>query len=181
MDQPPSAHQPIITNRLPIASNLTAKQATNSRYAKREKARVQGHVLLKEACAIKREISNGVYTQEQLDAKRALIGKKESVGRRKFAQSEEMVPMDFAVALEDILVNDLCVRKPDNTGGFVAPVLKAKFQADAAIIGRFISCKSSLPTLIISNDIMAAECSKSIPKAQWFINIFDISTKRVKH
>ena len=60
----------------------TAKQATNSRYAKREKARVQGHVLLKEACAIKREISNGVYTQEQLYEKRALIGKKESAGRR---------------------------------------------------------------------------------------------------
>jgi hypothetical protein len=118
----------------------TSKQATNVRVAKGELARIKGHVLLKEACAIKRAISNGVYTspEELADMKKSILDKERS-GRKKLTQAECKIPIDFADALEDVLVNDLCIRSPNNTGGFVAPVMKAKFQADAAIIGRFIN------------------------------------------
>ena len=37
-----------------------------------------------------------------------------------------------------MIVNDVCARIPNETGGFVAPVLKAKFQADAVIVDRFL-------------------------------------------
>jgi hypothetical protein len=106
-------------------------------------ARIKGHMLLKEACAIKRAISNGVYTSpEELAEMKKSIFDKERSGRKKLTQSECKIPTDFADALEDVVVNDLCIRTPNNTGGFVAPVMKAKFQADAAIIGRFISGES---------------------------------------
>lgn len=59
------------------------------------------------------------------------------------------MPADFAEALEDVLVNDLCVRSTNDAGGFVSPVLKAKFQADAAIIGRFINGET---LMAITND-----------------------------
>ena len=128
----------------------TSKQATNARVAEREKSRMKGHILLKEAQTIKRNISNGVYTTpEQLTEMKDTIKKKEQSGRKKFTQSECKIPMDFADALEDSLVNDFCVRSPDGTGGYVAPVLKAKFQADAAIIGRFINGET---LMAITND-----------------------------
>ena len=42
--------------------------------------------------------------------------------------------------MEDAIVNDLCVYTLNSTGGFVDPVsMEAKFQADAAIIGRFLN------------------------------------------
>lgn len=46
-------------------------------------------------------------------------------------------------------MNDICVRSPNNTGGFVSAVLKAKFQADAAIVGRFINGQT---LMAITND-----------------------------
>jgi hypothetical protein len=67
---------------------------------------------------------------------------KERSGRKKLIESECKIPIDFADALEDVFVNDLCIRTPNHTGGFVAPVMKAKFQADAAIIGRLINGES---------------------------------------
>lgn len=113
----------------------TCKQATNKRIAMREKARVRGHILMKEAQTIKRNISNGVYTSpEELSKMKQSIVTKEKQGRSMFTQSQTVMPLDFAEALEDLLVNDLCVRSPNSAGGFVAPVIKAKFQADAALI-----------------------------------------------
>jgi hypothetical protein len=73
-----------------------------------------------------------------MEAKKQILTKEKS-GRKLLNQSECKIPIDFAPALEDLIVNDLCIRSPNNSGGFVGPVMKAKFQADAAIIGRFLN------------------------------------------
>ena len=62
---------------------------------------------------------------------------KEKKGRNQLNKSGDTVPLDFVEALEDVLVNDLGALEANKSGGFVGPVLKAKFQADAAIIGQF--------------------------------------------
>ena len=120
----------------------TCKQATNVRIANKEKARIRGHVLLKEVHTMRRNIVNGVYSSDELADVKKQIAKKEKQSRTSLASADHKMPQDFAEALEDVLVNDLCVRSPNNTGGFVSSVLKAKFQADAAIIGRFVNGKT---------------------------------------
>jgi hypothetical protein len=83
----------------------TSKQATNKRIAQGERARIKRHVLLKEACTIKREISNGVYKtpEDLMEAKKQILTKEKS-GRKLLNQSECKIPIDFAPALEDLIV-----------------------------------------------------------------------------
>jgi hypothetical protein len=127
----------------------TAKQATNERIAKREKSRILGHVLMKEAHTLKRQLAVGTHSSEEAEKIRRLILDKERKSRNKLSAAEAKMRADFAEALEDVLVNDLCVRSTNDAGGFVSPVLKAKFQADAAIIGRFINGET---LMAITND-----------------------------
>ena len=62
------------------------------------------------------------------------------------------MPSDFMEALEEALVNDVDARAINNSGGFVASVLKAKFQADAVIIGHYLN-KETLMALTSNSDI----------------------------
>ena len=50
------------------------------------------------------------------------------------SHSKDIMPSDFAEALEDVLVNDIDACSVNGSGGFVGCVQKAMFQADAAIV-----------------------------------------------
>ena len=50
---------------------------------------------------------------------------KEKKGRNQLNKSGDTVPLDFAEALEDVLMNDLGAREANKFGSFVGPVLKA--------------------------------------------------------
>jgi hypothetical protein len=130
----------------------TCKQATNDRIAERDKDRIQAFLLLKEVNKLKRDIAQGLVGCDDLPSINETITKLEAKSRNKLAQSEVLMPSDFAEALEEALVNDVDARAVNNSGGFVASVLKAKFQADAAIIGRFLT-KETLLALTNDSDI----------------------------
>ena len=117
----------------------TCKQATNERIAQRDKSRIQTFMWLKEVNKLKSDISQGLIGCDELSAVNERIAKIEKDSRNKLAQSEDLMPSDFAEALEEALINDVDARTVNNSGGFVASVLKAKFQADAVIIGRFLN------------------------------------------
>lgn len=128
------------------------KQATNDRIAKRDKNRIHAFLLLKEVNKLKSDIAQGLVLCDDLPIVNEKITKLEKESQSKLAQSEDLMPSDFAEALEEALVNDVNAREVNNSGGFVASVLKAKFQADAVIIGRFLN-KESLMALTNDSDI----------------------------
>lgn len=125
------------------------KQASNERRAGRELKRVEGLSLLKEVNKMRSDINNGAVSSDKVAEMNVDIAKKENDGRKKMNQSECKVPADLAEALEDAIVNDADARSPNQSGGFVDTVLKAKFEADAAIVGRWIL---GLTLLALSND-----------------------------
>ena len=140
----------------------TCKQATIERKGKREKNRIEGFMLMKEVNKIKSDIANGLVPSNELEEKRIMLFNKEKTSRTKLAASEDLMPGDFAEALEDAVINDVDARIPNQSGGFVASVLKANFQADAAIIDRFLNKEaimaitrdSDMP-IIAGDDFMA--------------------------
>ena len=140
----------------------TCKQATNERIAQRDKSRIQTFMWLKEVNKLKSDISQGLVGCDELSAVNERIAKIEKDSRNKLAQSEDLMPSDFAEALEEALINDVDARTVNNSGGFVASVLKAKFQADAVIIGRFLNNEtimaltndSDIP-IVAGNDFIA--------------------------
>jgi hypothetical protein len=129
----------------------TCKQASNERIADREKNHIRAFLLLKEVNKMKSDIAQGLVGCDELPSINDEITKLEKESRSKLAQSEEFMPADFAEALEDALVNDVNARAVGNSGGLVASVLKAKFQADAVIIGRFLNKESLMAMTTDSN------------------------------
>lgn len=128
----------------------TAKQATNERRANREMKRIAGHILVKESNKLRRDLAQGLVPSDKVAETIKELSAKEKDSRSKLAQSEDLMPADLAEALEDVLVNDIGARIPNETGGYVAPVLKAKFQADAVIVGRYLN-KETL--MALTNDV----------------------------
>lgn len=120
------------------------KQATIERKANREKNRIEGFMLMKEANKIKSDIANGLIPSDLLPEKQKELSNKEKSSRNKLAASEDLMPPDFAEALEEAVTDDLNARIPNESGGFVASVLKAKFQADAVMVDRFLKKLSIL-------------------------------------
>ncbi|KAL7428460.1 hypothetical protein ACHAXH_002655 [Discostella pseudostelligera] len=127
-------------------------QASNERIAKRDKNRIRAFLLMKEVNKLKIDIAQGLVGSDELPNLHDKITKLEKESRSKLTQSEDLMPADFAEALEEALVNDVDARKVNNSGGFVASVLKAKFQADATIIGRFLN-KETLMALTNDSDM----------------------------
>ena len=117
----------------------TCKQATIERKAGLEKSRIKGFILMKEANDIKKNIAQGLVPSNQLAEVNEKLSSMEKDSRSKIAASEDLMPEDFAEALEDALVNDWNANVPNASGGFVASVLLSKFQADAVIVQLFIS------------------------------------------
>ena len=115
------------------------KQATIERKGKREMVRIEGFTDMKDANKIKSDIAQGLVPSDQLNEKNKMLSKLEKSSRNKLSASEDLMPIDFAEALEDMLVNDINARIPNDSGGFVSSVLKAKFQADAVIIQRYLN------------------------------------------
>ena len=70
----------------------TAKQATNERMAKREKARIQGHILMKECHALKRNLSTGTHSAEEASKIKGLIKDMERKSRNKLTSAETKMP-----------------------------------------------------------------------------------------
>jgi len=126
-----------------------AKQASNERRANREKSRIEGHILLKEANKIRSDLASGLVASDKLAETTELLLDKEKAIRKNLAASVDCVPSDFAEALEDAIINDVAARIPNETGGFVPPVLKSRCQADAAIVDRFLK-KQAL--MAVTND-----------------------------
>ena len=118
------------------------KQASVERKGDREKSRIKGYMLMTEANKIESDIVNGLIPSNQLLEKQKELSEKKRTSRIKLAASEDLMPMDFAEAMEEAVTDDLNARIPNDSGGFVAPVLKAKFQADAVIVDRFLKKKS---------------------------------------
>ena len=130
----------------------TCKQASNERIAERDKNRIRAFLLMKEVNKLKSDIAQGLVRSDELPIVHAIITKKDKESRSKLTQSEDFMPSDFAEALEEALVNDVDARTINNSGGFVASVLKAKFQADAVIIGRFVN-KETLMAMTNDSDM----------------------------
>ena len=132
----------------------TCKQASNLRIADREKERIQSFIIMAEANKKKREISSayGSFTASELVQMNKDIKDMEKKSRTKLSRSENIMPADFAEALEDVIVNDICARTKNGSGGYIGSVLKASFQADAAIVQRFLS-KESLMAFTNDSDI----------------------------
>lgn len=83
----------------------TKKQAGNEHRAKKEKLRIYGHILLKEANKFKSDINHGSVSFDNLaKMKEHLLDNKKKI-RSKLSSSEELMPLDVADALEDVLVN----------------------------------------------------------------------------
>ena len=106
----------------------TCKQATIERKGNREKNRIEGFMLMKEVNKIKSDIANGLVPSNELEEKCIMLFNKEKTSRTKLAASEDLMPGDFAEALEDAVINDVDARIPNQSGGFVASVLKANFR-----------------------------------------------------
>ena len=130
----------------------TCKQATNKRIAERDKNRIRVFLLLKEVNKLKSEIAQGLVGCDALPIVNENIIKLQKESQNKLIQSEDLIPSDFMEALEEALVNDVHARAMNNSGGVVASVLKAKFQADAVIVGRYLN-KQSLMALTNDSDI----------------------------
>jgi hypothetical protein len=58
------------------------------------------------------------------------------------AKSATVMSPDFTEALEEEIVNGVCARDRNGSGGFVGIVLRAKFQADAVMVDR-LRCRRS--------------------------------------
>lgn len=129
----------------------TCKQASSECIAERDKNRIHAFLLMKEVNKLKSDIAQGLVGSDELPNLHDKITKLEKESRSKLTQSEDLMPADFVEALEEALVNDV-EGKVNNLGGFVASVLKAKFQVDAAIIGRFLN-KETLMALTNDSDM----------------------------
>jgi len=129
----------------------TCKQASSERIAERDRNRIHAFLLMKEVNKLKSDIAQGLVGSDELPNLHDKITKLEKESRSKLTQSEDLMPADFVEALEEALVNDV-EGKVNNSGGFVASVLKAKFQVDAAIIGRFLN-KETLMALTNDSDM----------------------------
>ena len=128
------------------------KQASIERKGNREKSRIEGFMLIKDANKIESDITNGLIPSDQLLEKQKELTEKKKTSRAKLAASEDLMPMDFAEAMEEAVTDDLNARIPNDSGGFVASVLKAKFQADAVIVDRFLK-KESIMALTRDSDM----------------------------
>jgi hypothetical protein len=117
------------------------KQASKKRRSDREKERIEGFRLLKEAKKIRLQHSNGHAVDggdDWIDA----VTKNEKKGRNLIAKSAMVMPSDFTEALEEEIVNGVRARDRNGSGGFVGIVLRAKFQADAVMVDRLIRGQS---------------------------------------
>ena len=130
----------------------TAKKATCDRRAKRHKDYIKSYVDLKEVNRLKRELADGSFTAEEIIKRTKDIKDLEGKSCKKLARSQESWPEDFAEALEEELVNGISLRSMDKTGGCIGSVFEAKYEADYAIIGRFLD-KKSIAAITADSDI----------------------------
>ena len=135
---------------------------------------------------LKRDIAQGLVGCDDLATINERISKLDTKSHNKLAQLEVIMPSNFAEALEEALVNDADARAVNNSGGFVTSVLKAKFQADVVIIGRFLNKAmlmaltndSDIPIVARDEFILVSTCRDTLVNALSFLG--DESSNRVQ-
>lgn len=147
-----------------------AKKATCDRRATRHREYIQSYVLLKEVNTLKRELASGTFTADDIIEKNKIIQKKQEQSSKKLSRSQQSWPPDFPEALEEELVNGAGIRSPDSSGGYIGAVMEATYEADYAIIGRFLN-KEIIAAISADSDIavMAGDnlpCIKKFTEAK---------------
>jgi hypothetical protein len=139
----------------------TCKQATDECITERDKNHIQAFLRLKEVNKLKSDISQGLVGCDELSYFNEKITKLKKDSTNKLAQSKDLMPSDFVEALKEELVDDVDDRTVNSSRGLVASVLKAKFQADAVISGRFLN-KETRMALTNDSDIPIVACNDFI-------------------
>ena len=90
---------------------------------------------------MKNELETGTFSEDEIGIRRKAIKELEVKASRMLARSEARWPPDVAEALNAEL--EACsANVPNNNGGYIGSVIKADWEADYAIMGRFASGKN---------------------------------------
>ena len=122
-----------------------SKQATNQRKANRDKNRIKASVLRKDIRELHRRMYCDVNSRDEIAKE---ITAKEKACKTAETASSNVIQADMTEMLEKELEQSVA-HSPNAAGGFVDKVMIAEFQADALMMGRFIS---GLTLMIASSD-----------------------------
>jgi hypothetical protein len=121
-------------------TRLDAKKASCDRRAKRACEYIGSYKTLTKACRLKNELESGTISEDKIVICRKAIKELKVKASRKLARSEARWPPDFANALNAKL--EACSANiPNDNGGYIGSVIKADWEADYVIMGRFASGK----------------------------------------
>ena len=152
-----------------------AKKASCDRRANRHRDYIKSYTTLKEANKMKRELASGTFSAEDIVQMNKDIKKLEEKSTKQLARSQQSWPADFAEALEEELVNGVSLRSADKTGGCIGAVFEASYEADYAIIGRFLDKK--IIAAITSDSDIAVLAGDGLPCIKKFTETKDNSGK----
>ena len=144
------------------------KQETVKRHAKRERARIEEHVLRLKIRLLKRRLDNDPLTREERLKLWAEVKQLEKQRRRKETASYRPTIANFAVELERELTSTNA-HATNSAGGYVRKVVTAKFQADTYMAGQIrtkeavmiMSTDTDIPVISGDSCIAIKGCSKT--------------------
>ena len=118
-----------------------AKEALCNCWSKISEESIGAYEKQGEACKLQREITTGTFSEEEMTTRKKGIEDLEGKSSRLLAQSDARWPPDFDKSLNAEL-DDTSANIPNEMRDYIGLVIKAKWEANYAIMGRFVKLKT---------------------------------------